>query len=174
MTWSNPDDDAPAGAPTRFRPAFYLAVAAVGLVVASAAVGIGRGGDAAPTGADPATGAVVPGVVRVEVLNGAGVGGLARTATHSLRDGGFDVVFFGNASRFDHDRSFVLDRTGDPATARAVAVTLGIDSVATEPDPDLLLDVTVVLGADWPPPPVPPTRPLQRMRRLFTGEPSEP
>jgi hypothetical protein len=89
--------------------------------------------------------------VRVEVLNGAGKGGLARSATHRLRGDGFDVVFFGNAGRFDHARSTVIDRTGQPERARAVAAALGIDSVLTAIDSSLMLEVTVVLGADWPP-----------------------
>jgi hypothetical protein len=89
--------------------------------------------------------------VRVEVLNGSGVAGLARIATRQLRAEGFDVVYFGNAPRFDHTRSHVLCRTGDTLAARAVAAAIGIDSVRTEIDPRLLLDVTVVLGRDWPP-----------------------
>ena len=92
-----------------------------------------------------------PSQVRVEVLNGAGRSGLARDATHRLRSDGFDVVYFGNASAFGAGPSVVLDRVGDPDRARAVAASLGIDSVATAPDSTRLLDVTVVLGGDWPP-----------------------
>lgn len=91
--------------------------------------------------------------VRVEVLNGAGTAGLARDATYQLRDHGFDVVFFGNADHFGHDRSVVVDRVGRPARARAVAAALGIDSVATVLDSSLMLEVSVVLGGDWPPAP---------------------
>lgn len=133
------------------------------------------GADRNVTGADAGTGPLGEGdartlpagtLVRIEVLNGAGAPGLARLATSRLRGEGFDVVFFGNAARFDHARSVVLDRTGDPARARAVAAALGIDSVATVPEPGLLLDVSVVLGADWPPPP-PPGAPLDRFHRLL-------
>jgi hypothetical protein len=106
--------------------------------------------------------------VRVEVLNGAGKPGLARTATDRLRGEGFDVVFFGNALRFDHTRSVVLDRVGDVARARAVAEVLGIDSVDTIIDPGLLLDVSVVLGADWPPVSQPPVGTMDRFRQLLT------
>jgi hypothetical protein len=87
-----------------------------------------------------------------------------RTAPRGV---GFDVVFFGNAGRFDHVRSVVLDRTGDPARARAVAAALGIDSIATPLDSTLFLDATVVLGADWPPPPPHASTPLDRLRRLI-------
>jgi hypothetical protein len=105
--------------------------------------------------------------IRIEVLNGAGRAGLARDATHRLRGHGFDVVFFGNAGRFDHTTSVVLARTGDLEGARAVAASLGIDSVAVDPDAALLLDATVILGADWPPPVPEPVPPLDRLRRLL-------
>lgn len=88
---------------------------------------------------------------RVEVLNAAGVPGLARQATEQLRDRGVDVVFFGNASDFDQDSTVVIARTADPAAARRVARALGVDSLVVEPDPALYLDATVRLGRNWPP-----------------------
>jgi hypothetical protein len=94
--------------------------------------------------------------VRVEVLNGGGVSGMAREATGALRDVGFDVVAFGNAAEFDAERpSAVIDRVGRPEVARAVAAALGIDNVLSEPDPNLYVDVTVVLGRAWTPGAVP-------------------
>ena len=88
--------------------------------------------------------------VRVEVLNGGGRAGMAR-ATDALRDRGFDVVDFGNAGSFDNDSSVVLSRAGELAWARAVADALGIRQVRIEPDSNLYLDVTVVLGEVWEP-----------------------
>lgn len=89
--------------------------------------------------------------VRVEVLNAGGVSGMARAATEELRDVGFDVVSFGNAEAFDPERpSEVVDRVGRTDVARAVATALGIDNVQTDPDPNLYVDVTVVVGHDWP------------------------
>ena len=87
--------------------------------------------------------------VRVEVLNAAGLPKLARTATDALRDVGFDVVYFGNAGSFDRESSVVLDRVGDVAAARAVADALGIRSVRSEPDSNLFVDVSVLLGKAW-------------------------
>ncbi len=91
--------------------------------------------------------------IRVEVLNGAGKAGLAREAVERLRARGFDVVYFGNASSFGRDSSVVVARTGRLDDAREVAGALGIHAVRSEPDSTLLLEVTVVLGADWPPSP---------------------
>jgi hypothetical protein len=90
--------------------------------------------------------------VRVEVLNAGGVPGMAAAATEELRQAGFDVVHFGNAGAFDADRpSAVIDRVGRTDFARAVAASLGIDNVLSEPDPNLFVDVTVVVGGAWTP-----------------------
>lgn len=139
-----------ASYPRGLRAVFYLTAGVVAAFVVSVVAGLW--GDE-PTG----TGLRAPGAqvdtaqVRVEVLNGAGRAGLAREATERLRAVGFDVVFFGNAARFDHPRSFVLDRVGRPELARSVGAALGIDSVITAVDAALLLEATVVLGEDWPP-----------------------
>jgi len=87
--------------------------------------------------------------VRVEVLNAGGVSGVAREATVSLRGAGYDVVHFGNARAFDREASVVIDRVGRPDLAGAVANALGIGNVLTEPDPNLFVDVTVLLGRTW-------------------------
>lgn len=88
--------------------------------------------------------------VRVEVYNAGGVTGMARAATERLRDVGFDVVNFGNAASFDPERpSEVVDRVGRPDLAEAVAAALRIHNVHSDPDPNLFVDVTVVVGRDW-------------------------
>lgn len=135
--------------------ALFIALGLVGAFIVSAVAD--RGGhepvETSPAALDP--GLEDPSAVRVEVLNGAGTAGLAREATHHLRGAGFDVVFFGNARRFDHTRSVVIDRVGHAERARAVAAALQVDSVHTAVDSSLMLDVTVVLGRDWPPEPPP-------------------
>lgn len=99
--------------------------------------------NAAPPSVDgPAT--------RVEVLNGSGRPGLARSATERLRAAGFDVVYFGNAGE-PRGLSLVLDRGGADAGARRAAAALGIRDVRTEPNAVRMVDVTVMLGKDWPP-----------------------
>jgi hypothetical protein len=85
---------------------------------------------------------------RVEVLNAAGRGGLARRATEQLRRAGYDVVYFGNAAE-RRDSSLVLDRVGRPEIARGAGERLGIVRVRTERDSTLLLDATILLGGDW-------------------------
>ncbi len=52
--------------------------------------------------------------VRVKVLNGAGVTGLARRVGELLRNEGFSVIHIGNADRFDYTESYIIDVTGNP------------------------------------------------------------
>ena len=85
----------------------------------------------------------------MEVLNAGGVSGVARAATAALRSAGFDVVSFGNASSFDQVESVVVDRIGDPNHALSVASVLGIRNVRSEPDSNLYLDISVLLGSQW-------------------------
>jgi hypothetical protein len=92
--------------------------------------------------------------IRVEVLNASEVSGLARRATLHLRDRGFDVVYFGT-ERPTRDSTLVISRAGDPAWATLVARALGGVPVDTVPDDSRYLDVTVLLGPDWTPPPQP-------------------
>lgn len=91
------------------------------------------------------------GRIRVEVLNAGGEAGMARLATDRLRDQGFDVVYFGNADAFGRNSTTVLDRSGRFEAARAVGEALGATSILSEPDSNLYLDVTVLLGRDWTP-----------------------
>jgi hypothetical protein len=94
--------------------------------------------------------------VRVEVLNAGGVSGMARDVTGRLRNVGFDVVDFGNAAAFDPGRpSAVIDRVGRLDVAGAVAEALGIDNVLSEPDSNLYVDVSVLVGSEWKHPAVP-------------------
>jgi hypothetical protein len=130
---------------------FVATVIAVVVLVGSLVAGLGgaAGDDAwlAPA-ARP-----VPGEgerIRVEVLNSAGIVGLARDVTEQLRSAGYDVVYYGNAGRLARDSSVVLDRAGNaPAVAR-VAESLGIPRVEVALDTTLYLEATVILAPDWP------------------------
>jgi hypothetical protein len=92
---------------------------------------------------------VFNGRIRVEVLNGSGLSGVARDATSLIRDLGLDVVYYGNAETFSEDPSVVMDRVGRLDNARKVADALGIREVRTEPDSNLYVDLTVRLGPEW-------------------------
>lgn len=151
--------------------AVVVVVLAVGAFLGSTVEQWWRGAGPAPDTGPPS---VAPDErVRVEVLNGAGEDGWALDATDWLRDRGFDVVDYGNADRWDHETSVVLDRVGRPDLARAVADALGVTLVRSEPDSNLYLDVSVVLGEDWEPPAVEPAPEEEPawwdVRRFFQG-----
>ena len=91
--------------------------------------------------------------IKVEVLNATLVPGLARKATMYLRDRGFDVVETGTSSE-KRSTTLVLDRSGHPEWTRLVARALSAKS-ESRPETARFLDVTVLLGDDWRPPPLP-------------------
>jgi hypothetical protein len=101
-----------------------------------------------------ATDAALPGSdgIVVEVLNGSGRRGLARSATRALRQAGFDVVYFGTVTD-SIAITQVLARRGDSLAAAKVARVLGAGQARVRPDTLLRVDVTVLLGADYRPPP---------------------
>ncbi|MCR4341066.1 MAG: LytR C-terminal domain-containing protein [Gemmatimonadaceae bacterium] len=91
--------------------------------------------------------------IKVEVQNATATRGLARQATLYLRDRGFDVVSFGNASE-RRDSTLVLDRSGHADWAALVATAMKARA-ESRPDTSRYLDVTVLVGGDWRPPALP-------------------
>jgi hypothetical protein len=91
--------------------------------------------------------------IKVEVLNATKTKGLARRATLYLRDRGFDVVGSGNVTE-QRATTIVYDRSSHPDWARLVARAMRAP-VAARTDSSRYLDVTVLLGSDWRPPPLP-------------------
>jgi len=91
--------------------------------------------------------------IKVEVLNGTRTKGLARRETIYLRDRGFDVVGSGTNTE-QRATTVVYNRSSHPEWARLVARALNATAV-NRPDSSRYLDVTVILGADWRPPPLP-------------------
>jgi hypothetical protein len=92
--------------------------------------------------------------IRVQVVNTTKTRGLARRATLYLRDRGFDVVEIGGGGP-ERGETLVLDRSGHAAWARLVAAAMGGATVEARPDTSRYLDVTVLLGRSWRPPPQP-------------------
>jgi hypothetical protein len=92
--------------------------------------------------------------IRVEVLNATHTPGLARRATFYLRDRGFDVVESGNAREL-RDSTLIIDRTAHPAWATLVANAMDGAPVVAHPDSSRYLDVSVLIGRNWHPPPEP-------------------
>lgn len=87
--------------------------------------------------------------LKVEVLNGSGEPGAARVVGDRLLARGYDVVTVDNADGFDYGVTHVIDRSGVGAPIAELADRIGSDSIYVALEPDLLLDATVILGADW-------------------------
>src|SRR5207247_10444138 len=100
-----------------------LLTLAFGLLVAAllASTVVGRWRPRLPRFLEPGHAAVV----RVQVLNGSGEGGVASRAAAFLRDGGFLVTEIRNADRSDYFATFVVARRADVSGATAVARYLG-------------------------------------------------
>jgi hypothetical protein len=114
-------------------------VAALVLSWAWTRLGPGRESDRA-TGTQP--------LVRVQIWNGSGEGGVAGRLASFLREGGFHVVEVRNADRDDYFATLVVARREDPAAALAVAHYLGGLPVIRQAWGSDQADVTVVVGSD--------------------------
>jgi hypothetical protein len=91
--------------------------------------------------------------IKVEVLNATTTKGLARRATLFLRDRGFDVVSISTTQK-QQPATMVIDRSGHPEWARLIANAMGA-SVTVRHDSSHYVDATVLVGANWRPPPKP-------------------
>ncbi len=85
--------------------------------------------------------------IKVEVLNGAGIPGLATKYAEVLKNEGFDVVKIGNVIGMTFTSSHVYAKTNEEK-AKKVAKTLFITNVEKDISPDANVDVTVILGKD--------------------------
>jgi len=108
-------------------------------------------------GGDGTQGHPVPGdrspAITVEVLNASGRAGDARVGTRLLRRAGIDVVYFGNAGENGLDSTRIIVRRGSERVGQRVRAALGQGRVEIELDSSKLLDVSVLLGTDFSPPP---------------------
>jgi hypothetical protein len=89
--------------------------------------------------------------IKVEVLNGCGITGVAEKLTNYLRANGLDVVNLKNYRSFQIENSIVIARTSNIQNAEKVAVIAGLgnESVIQQMNPEYLLDVTFILGKDF-------------------------
>ena len=88
------------------------------------------------------------GVIRVQVLNGSGEGGVGIRVASFLREGGYHVVDIRNADQGDYFASMVVARRGDLSMAREVAHYLGGPPLIRQAWDSDLADVSVLVGRD--------------------------
>jgi anionic cell wall polymer biosynthesis LytR-Cps2A-Psr (LCP) family protein len=92
---------------------------------------------------------VRPGDVKVEVLNGSGISGLAAVLSGRLEEEGFQVVKTGNADHFNYTTSLVIARRETVDKGRAVSLFVAGSSLVHRYDPGSRVDVTVIIGSDY-------------------------
>ena len=124
-----------------------------GLIAALAVAAACRAGTrAAGSTVVPGDGSAAPRVT-VAVLNASGRPGLARIGTRVLRDAGIDVLTFGNGAdpKGPLDSTRILVRRGPASVGERIRRALKVGKVVMDPDSTLLLDASVLLGADFSP-----------------------
>ncbi len=90
----------------------------------------------------------------VQVLNGNGQPGIGRQVTEILVEGGYRTVLTGNADRFDHPTTRIVvydDSAESLRVARDVRDRLGAGVVERSGTPQSVVDVTIIVGLDFPP-----------------------
>lgn len=99
---------------------------------------------------DPAAAAAQE-AARVEVLNGAGIEGLATQAADYLRSQGIDVVNVANAESMTYAKTVIIDYTGNPYTARYLMALLNLtqSQIFTQIVADSPVDLAVIMGSNY-------------------------
>jgi polyisoprenyl-teichoic acid--peptidoglycan teichoic acid transferase len=90
----------------------------------------------------------------VQILNGNGIPGVGQQVAAALRDGGYRILLTGNADRFDYETTRIVVYDGSDASlavARDVQARLGVGEVERSGTPQSVVDLTIVVGADFPP-----------------------
>ena len=92
--------------------------------------------------------------IQIEILNGCGEPGIAAKFSDFLRNIRVDVVRSENADHFDYDKTILIQRNENIFGMKHVASALGFDinnpnQVITAADPNLDVDITLVIGKDF-------------------------
>ena len=91
--------------------------------------------------------------IKVEVLNGCGLKGIAARTAEFLRENHIDVVRSDNADHHDYPNTVIISRNENVESLKAVSRSFGValddkTHILTDPDESLGVDVTVILGKD--------------------------
>ncbi len=91
--------------------------------------------------------------IKVEVLNGCGIKGIAARTADFLRANHVDVVRSDNADNHNYPNTIIISRNENIESLKAVSRSFGIalddkTHILIDPDESLGVDVTVILGKD--------------------------
>lgn len=93
--------------------------------------------------------------IRVRVINTTSTHGLAKRATFTLRDFGYDVVDYDGDVKSPRKATLIVSHTGHEEWAQRLQRALGTGTIEARADTLRYVDFTVLLGSDWTPPPQP-------------------
>lgn len=90
-------------------------------------------------------------ILKVEVLNGCGVSGVAKKLTDFLRQKNIDVVYFGNYRKMDMSETLLIDRTDyNLVNAKIIGKIIGMENrMFPQISPQRQLDVTIIIGKNY-------------------------
>jgi polyisoprenyl-teichoic acid--peptidoglycan teichoic acid transferase len=102
-----------------------------------------------PSADDPAL--LATEAAKVQILNGAGVQGVAQATANWLKPQGVNVVSVGTADRTDYTATVIVDYTGKAYTTRWLAKIFNVAeaNVLSNADATTAVDIKVILGQDW-------------------------
>jgi anionic cell wall polymer biosynthesis LytR-Cps2A-Psr (LCP) family protein len=89
----------------------------------------------------------------VQILNGNGADAVGQQVAERLSGGGYRIVLTGNADSFDYRTTLIVvydDRPEQLAMAEDVRDRLGVGEIQRSATPQSVVDVTIVVGADFP------------------------
>jgi polyisoprenyl-teichoic acid--peptidoglycan teichoic acid transferase len=90
--------------------------------------------------------------VRVQVLNGVGVPGIGQEVDRRLKGGPFRIVLTDNARSFDFAETQILiyeETVQAMRAAEQVQQHLGVGRILVNRQPQTVVDITIVVGADF-------------------------
>jgi len=91
--------------------------------------------------------------IKLQILNGCGVRGIAARVRGIMRDRGFDVMSYGNAEKNESKTLLLVRSAGERGmeAARITAESIGVSEsqIRRETDPSIVdIDVTIIIGGD--------------------------
>jgi hypothetical protein len=90
----------------------------------------------------------ITGDVRIEVLNGTGESGAAKTVARALMRRKIDVLYVGNADGFDYTESVLIARK-KKSEVKSLGELLGCGRFIEQLKDDTMVDATLIIGADY-------------------------
>ena len=86
--------------------------------------------------------------IKVKILNGTDISGLARKIRYKFVTQGFNVVEFGTAANSTFDETVIINRRGEISSVKKVSELLGVDNIYHVVDSSQLTNVLVIIGKD--------------------------